>query len=182
MDKSDFKGNMDILDKEIETLMQTLDTIDPTKDEYATVSKNLKMILECKAIEARNALEVEKLEEEQRQFDLKREKDDVDFDAKLAFEREKAEKELDLAREKLAAEQQQADKRHQHDWATLEEEKRHNLVEEAQKIKAEHERNLVTGGGILLTTILAGAIYAGECKGAVIGSGATSILRLVRLF
>lgn len=182
MDKSKFEGNMDIMDREIEALLQALDVVDPAKEEYGIISKNLKTVLDCKAIEARNALEVEKLEEEQRQFDLKREKDDADFDAKLELERDKNLAELELAREKLEVEKQQADKRHQHDLSELEEEKRHNLVDEAQKAAAERNRNLITGGGILLTTALAGVIYAGECKGAVIGSGATSILKLVRLF
>lgn len=182
MDKGIFESNVKILDLEVNHIMQILDTVDPASDEYEVLEKNLKQMLDCQAVPAKMLLEIEKFEEEQRQFVLRREHEEADFDAKLDFEREKAKQELELAREKLVAEQQQADKRHQHDLDELEEEKRHNLVEEAQRIKSDHERNLITGGGIILTTILAGAIYAGECKGAVIGSGATSILRLIRLF
>ena len=182
MDKGIFETNVRIIDLEIDALAKSLDVLDGASEEYTAIAKNFKMMLECQAIPANILLQIEKLEEEQRQYDRRIESEEANFDKKMAVEEEKIKRELALAERKLEEERRQAELRHQHDIDELTEERRHNLAEEALRIKAEHEKNIVTGGGILITTLLAAVIYVGEFKGGVLGSGATSILRLVKLF
>ena len=180
MDIGDFVENCRLLDLEINQLASDLDTEESDSERRYNIERNLKLILECKQIEAKNVLEFEKLKEEQRQFDRKLEYEEANFDAKREDDLKQKEEELKLAQAKLEEERRQAEQRHSHDVAELEEERRHNLRDEALRIKAEHDRNMVTAGGIAATVALAALIYVGEMKGGVISSGATSILRLVR--
>ena len=58
MNVNDFEGNVRILDKEFEALVQELDVLSGASEEYGTIAKNMKMVLECKAIEADRILAV----------------------------------------------------------------------------------------------------------------------------
>lgn len=180
MNVDDFKENCRILDLEINQLTSDLNVEDSDSERRYNIERNLKLIMECEQIQANIILNFEKLEEEQRQFDRKLEYEEANFDAKREDDLKQKEEELKLAQAKLDEDRRQAEQRHSHDVAELEEERRHNLRDEALRIKAEHDRNMVTAGGIAATVALAALIYVGEMKGGVISSGATSILRLVR--
>lgn len=50
----DYNGSLILMDEEVTSLLEKLDSLDPTSDEYEKVAKNLRLVQEAKQIEVRN--------------------------------------------------------------------------------------------------------------------------------
>ena len=57
MKLKDYDQSIDVLDAETTTILEKLNDLDPTTDEYRKAAENLKTIEEAKQIEARNKSE-----------------------------------------------------------------------------------------------------------------------------
>lgn len=57
MKLKDYDQSIDVMDKEVEDILDRLDKMDPTTEEYEKAARNLKLIQEAKQVEVRNKSE-----------------------------------------------------------------------------------------------------------------------------